>query len=44
MQFVVLIGLTLGYTFSAYIYTLFIGMGIFAFLELIQAMAIPKRS
>lgn len=36
LQFFVLIGLTLSYTFSAYIYAVFILFGILAFIELCQ--------
>jgi len=44
MQFVVLIGLSLGHIFDAYIYMLFIAMGLLAFIELLQTMSVPRRS
>lgn len=43
LQFIILTGITLGYTFSATIFSLFIVMGLLAFLELFQNMSVPRR-
>ena len=42
LQFILIIGLSLGYIFSWYVYTIFIILGVLSFIELTQT--IPKKN
>ena len=43
LQFLVLIGLVVGFNFPSLLFTLFVGMGFLAFMELIQVQEQPSN-